>query len=356
MKKIVLSGLAMGMMLLSAVNVSAATFTTEDGVLSIETPDADSTSETQVGSWYKIADPTYWFTISDGKSTITIDHLSNGETLPQVQVADDTYAAVYQAFVSTKNEIFVVKALAADTADLQNLMEITGSIKVLKYDTKTAINTSQTANVSEFGVREINATYYSTTDGLNVRTGCSIDSPTIGSLDYNEVVTVKGAVTRNGQDYGWYQVSYGGTDAYVSAGFLSATKSGENAAESTSGSGTATGDTITVYWLNGNGETLYLHTDGSYYNADGVRYVTCDGDYVGADGTTLYTTPNALDDYMTTGDGEDDHHMLRRQEDGQEVSVGYGLGAFYDDDGTEYNWLDDGTMMDFYGHIYDVLW
>lgn len=415
MKKLLLGGLAMGVMLLSAVSVNAATFMTADGVLSIETPDPDTSSGIPVNSWFEISDPTYWFTISDGKSTITIDHLSNGEALPQVQVADDNYAAAYQAFVSTKNEVFVVKALAADTATLQTLMEITGSIKVLKFDTKTTIKSSDMANVSEFGLREINATYYSTTDDLNIRTGCATDAPIIGTLGYGEEVLVKGAVTRNGQDYGWCQISYGGTDAYVSASFLSATKGGGAAATdigkafrvwdangnvqgnlvrrsdgyyysndmqqyrsngngsytgaqvgdvlydhdpTASGSGSATGETITVYWLNGNAETLYLHGDGSYYNANGIRYVTCDGEYTGSDGTTLYPTPDALDAYVgSTGDGESDTHMLSRKEDGLQVMVGWGgSGAFYDDNGTEYSWLDDGTMMDFFGNIYDVLW
>ena len=60
---------------------------TSDGVLSIEAPSDD---------WEVMQDPNHWFAMTDGTNTITIEHLSNGENLPAVAVADDTYAAVYQ--------------------------------------------------------------------------------------------------------------------------------------------------------------------------------------------------------------------------------------------------------------------
>ena len=205
----------------AAATPAPTVFTTADGVLSIEAPS---------DKWVQTADPNYWFTMSDGKSTITVDHLSNGEELPKVQVADASYAGVFQAFVSTKNEVFVVKALASDTADLQALMQAIGTVKVLKFDTKTAIQ-KETAQVSEFGLNAFEATYYVTINELNVRAGCSTDDALLGALYYGEEVAVKGAVTRNGENYGWYKISFNGADAYVAADFLSETRPPEKQGE-----------------------------------------------------------------------------------------------------------------------------
>ena len=82
---------------------------TSDGVLSIEAPSDD---------WEVMQDANHWFAMTDGTNTITIEHLSNGESLPAVAVADDTYAAVYQAFVSTKNEVFAVKGCSPKAESL----------------------------------------------------------------------------------------------------------------------------------------------------------------------------------------------------------------------------------------------
>ena len=203
--------LAFGTVLSAATVAGAATITSTDGIMSIETPS---------DAWVQVTDPNYLFVISDGKSSIAVDHLSNGESLPAPTVADANYEAVYHAFVSTRNEVFIVKGLAAAKDDLQAIMEVIGTIKVLKYDTKTAITTTETPQVSSFGLREINQTYYSTTDDLRVRSSCSIDSTQLGTLFAGEGVVVKGAVTKDGADYGWYQIIYNGSEAYVSAQYL----------------------------------------------------------------------------------------------------------------------------------------
>lgn len=373
------------------------TITSEDGVLSIEVPDD--------GNWVETTDPNYYFVLSDGKDIITIDHLCNGESLPQVQVANNDYKGVYQAFVSTTNEVFAVKALALEKEELQSLMDILGTLKVLKYDTKKAIQKDTTAQVAEFGLRKINATYYVTTDGLNVRSGCSTDDAVVGTLSYGEAVQVNGAVTRNGEDYGWYQISYNGGTGYVSTSFLSETASAKDFTsgtkvlydkdgntvkvyEATDGAwydrsenkynqtddytfertdGTifyvnkpasstglyVTGNSFTVFWENGNAETLTPYSDGNYYSSGNIRYTFSNGLYHGSDGTTLYS--NAPDLGGGTSDDTEQHYLVR-QEDGLEVLVSAGGGAYYDEEGTEYSWLEDGTMMDFYGHIYNVRW
>ena len=55
-------------------------FTTSDGVLSIELPDEN---------WKEMADPAKWVSFSDGANLITLEHLSNGEALPDIAIADD---------------------------------------------------------------------------------------------------------------------------------------------------------------------------------------------------------------------------------------------------------------------------
>ena len=108
MKKIILILTALCMILactaapaggIAAGAVPPTVYQTADGVLSIQAPGAD---------WVALSDPNYWFAITDGDDLITVSHLSNGEALPPVTVADSEYAAVCHAYVSTENEVFVI--------------------------------------------------------------------------------------------------------------------------------------------------------------------------------------------------------------------------------------------------------
>ena len=103
---------------------------TQDGVLSILVPN---------DQWHVMTDASHWFVISDGENSITIDHLANGETLPASAVVSGDKAALFQAFLSTKNEVFVVMGSAAKQENLDLLTKMIGTVKVLKYDTKTAV-------------------------------------------------------------------------------------------------------------------------------------------------------------------------------------------------------------------------
>ena len=222
-KRMLLLSLAAGALLFSPFTACAETITSNDGVVSIETPD---------DSWALTTDPNYWFVISDGKSIITLDHLSNGESLPSVEVANEHYKAISQSFVSTLNEVFVVKGMAAEQADLESLMKAMGSIKILKYDTKTALAPAPDVKESEFGLRDINEDYYITASELMVRTDFSIDASIIGTLYRGEQVRVLGEVTKGGQDYGWCKIQYQGSTAYVSDQYLSKTDPSASAANS----------------------------------------------------------------------------------------------------------------------------
>ena len=278
--KSLLIGAALAAAVFTATFASAATFTTGDGVLSIETP-----SE----SWQQLSDPNYWFAVSDGANTITVDHLGNGESLPTVQVANANFPAVYQAFVSTQNEVFVVKGLAKSNESLQTLMETINTIKVLKFDTKKAVATPA-PQASEFALRAINATYYVISDELNVRTGCSTDNALIGVLSYGDEVNVLGMVTKNGADYGWYQIQYAGTNAYVSASFLSDKKPSGSAQSSDEGKKQETENTAGASSENYEKMTVYAE-DG---RSASIFYVTSSGLWMTDDGTIFNPMAGSL--------------------------------------------------------------
>ena len=254
-------------------NQETVVYQTEDGVLSIEAPDS---------KWQVTKDPNYWFVLSDGINTITIDHLANGEELPASVVASGETAAVFQAFVSTKNEVFVIKGSAAKQEDLPAIMKIAGTIKVLKYDTKTAVvqntNTTpateapQTAPAAQgMVVNPINETYYCTIDSLNVRSGYSTSDPAIGSLYYAEAVTVLGTVVQDGQDTGWYQISYNGTKAYASAQYLSKTK--PQASTEAPASNSSSDEYFLVYGTDGISVAIHSVGGAMYEDLEGRTYV-----------------------------------------------------------------------------------
>ena len=199
----------------TAAESTAATITSSDGVLSIEMPGDE---------WKEKEDSEYWFEITDGKNSIVIDHLGNGETLPDVKMAGEENEEVCQTFISTKNEVFIVTGLADSREALEDVIKAFGTIKILKYDTKTAVQKeTQAAQTRQSGIKEINATYYVTADVLNVRADCSADSEAIGTLNKGDAVTVIGSVTKDGADTGWYQIQYQGKNGYVSSSFLSQT-------------------------------------------------------------------------------------------------------------------------------------
>ena len=297
-------------------------FETADGVLSIEVPSVD---------WQVVEDPNYWFTLSDGDDLITLSHLSNGEALPAVEVANETYKAIYQAFASTENEVFVVKGAAAKAEDLEDIMKAIGTIRILKFDTKTALE-KETAPVSAFGLRKIGETYYVTANELNVRTGCSTDYTSIAKLNKGDQVKVLGAVTKDGQDFGWYQIDYKGTTAYVSASYLSKTKPEEPKKEEkkeekkTEPKKEESGkdepkkeepkpaeepkDWFTVYAKDGSRVNIYM-TGDLFEDADGHKYSNVRGDlYVNMDTDVQYS---ADINYWADGEPQPDQEPISEE-------------------------------------------
>lgn len=278
MKKSVLAALAVSFAAFLAIPAAAdtETFTTSDGVLSIDLPSEN---------WKQMEDPSKWVALSDGGNLLTIDHLSNGEKLPDMTVADDHYVNVYQAVFSTQNEVFIITGSVVDSEDIPEVANMIMSAKVLKYDTKTAIRKEDAPTVSEFSVVPTDKTMYVTADGLNVRTGCSTDDQIIGGFGYGASVHVTGVVQRNGADYGWSQVAYENGTGYVSSNFLSATEpapkqntsntnnSGNSGNSKTPNAGANyTGSAKSVYREDGSTLTIYECLDGYWRDKSGNAY------------------------------------------------------------------------------------
>ncbi len=378
---------------LTLLPAAAETFTASNGVISIELPSEN---------WKEIKDAKNWIALSDGGNLITINHYSNGESLPDIAVADDHYVNVYQAVYSTQNEVFIITGYALDTEKIPDICNAIISTKVLKYDTKLAVKKDSPA-AGEFTINPINRTMY-TTDGVNVRSGCSTADQIIGAFAQGASIKVIGSVQRNGKDYGWYQVEYGTGVGYVASEFLTETAPAEtntttgftgrvktiyaedgtavtvyeandgiwrdsagneynwmtnyefythdgtvytvNQLVSQSSGITPVGSPITAFWLTGASVTLTPYSDGSYYSSYNVQYWNNgNGTYSGADGTTLYAEMLPITDenvIPVTSDGSGRPSVI--------TDTGEGL---YDAEGNEYYDMGDGTYMDDYGATYD---
>lgn len=236
-------------------------FTTENGVLSIKLPAED---------WKEITDPTRWVVLSNGVDVITIDHFSNGEKLPDVNVADSHYTNVYEAIYSTQNEVFLITGFVANEDSITEVCNAIMSVKVLKYNTKQAVK-KVAVEAKQFTIREINKTYYVTSDGVNVRSGCSVSDPIIGGLNKGNAVNVRGAVQYNGADYGWYQIDFGQGTGYVAADFLSETAPAAPAAPVNDI--IYTGRVVTIYDAAGTAITVNEANDGYWYDRNGTKYL-----------------------------------------------------------------------------------
>ncbi|MBQ8306927.1 MAG: SH3 domain-containing protein [Blautia sp.] len=396
-KKTIFATLAAAAILCLAVPAAAETYTTSDGVLSIELPNE---------SWKEMQDPLKWVALSDGANLITIEHYSNGETLPAMTIADDHYVNVYQAVVSTQNEVFIITGSVVDSVKIADVCNAIVSAKVLQYDTKLAIK-KDAVNAGEFTVVPMDATMYATS-GVNVRSGCSTNDQILGAVAQGESVHVTGKVQRNGADYGWYQVSFNSGTGYINASFLS-DKAGEGSQSGKQFTGeaktiyeidgaavtvykaadgywydsqgtkydwiteyefsaengavlsvnrpqaytgnTPSGDSFTVYWGNGNADSLTPYSDGYYYSDEWVRYSAGgDGAYYGADGTTLYAQAPSY------GSNEETYHKILDQNTGAAVIISENPdGSMTDEAGNNYYFNDNGVYDDA-ENTYDVLW
>ena len=102
MKKLTIAALAAATVLTFAIPAAAETFTSANGVISIDYPNA---------SWKEMNDPSSWIVLSDGANLITIDHFANGEKLPDIVEADTHYVNTLTAAFTTQNEVFMATGL-----------------------------------------------------------------------------------------------------------------------------------------------------------------------------------------------------------------------------------------------------
>ena len=420
MKKLTIAALAAASILALAVPAAADTFTSPNGIMSMELPN---------DGWKEMADPTRWVALSDGANLITVDHFANGEKLPEMSVADNHYVNVYQAVYSTQNEVFIITGSVVDAAKIPEVCNTILSAKVLQYDTKLAVKKDEQAKVSDFSLAAMNETMYASAN-VNVRSGCSTNDQILGVLNKGASIQVKGRVQKDGKDFGWYQIDFGGKTGYVSAEFVSKTAPAADAAASKSqdasrqltgnvktiyredGSLTVTiyeatdncwydstnkkytqttdyefvaengdifminrpqdasvnapvADSFTAYWENSNTTKLTQYSDGFFYSSEGVRYTdNHDGSFSGADGTTLYDydpisgSPDDVElvDDEIGDDADTTTHKFISQETGEAVLVDEAGASFYDEEGMEYTATGEGDYVDEEGEEFDMEW
>ena len=427
MKKAMIAAMVMAAVVCTAAPVMAGTYTSPNGVLSIELPN---------DNWKEMMDPAKWVVLSDGANLITIEHYANGEKLPDMTVADSHYVNVYQAVFSTQNEVFIITGSLVDVGKIPEVCTAIMSTKVLQYDTKVAVKPqAETQASTEFTIADKNETWYVNCDGLNVRASYDTSSKLLGGVGQGEALHVTGSVQQNGKDFGWFRIDYNGGSGFVNAAFLSSSKPAGNSTSSSSGTDTtkksttgvaytgnaktvydtsgnaitiyeatngnwydntgreygwisdyefgrtsdsavfsvnkpvsssdsgiyATGNTTTVYWMNGNSTTLSEYSDGSWYSPEWVKYwSTGGGTYAGADGSVLYVDePQLTPSVETDEDGEvyvTEQHGLSSQGSGRPVYVTGSDGDYYDASGVEYHQEDDGTWVDENGDYFDQTW
>lgn len=118
----------------------AETYTTPDSVLCLELPGEE---------WKQEEEESVWVKLSNGEDEILLEHLSNGETLPELAAAGSGCEAVCQLVLSTENEVFILTGKAAKREELEEMREILQSAKILEYDTKTAVRAEESPKQEE---------------------------------------------------------------------------------------------------------------------------------------------------------------------------------------------------------------
>lgn len=249
------------------------TITTDDGVLEIVVPDS---------SWKQLNDEGSWLALSSGTDHITVEHLSNGEKLPDIAIAGDDIAEVFQVFYSTDNEVFILTGTVEDAHHTDEVRKIIESFQILQYDTKQAVKPAEPV----FDIRPIEENMYCIAEGgVHVRAGCSTDYDIIGGVNYGDEVYVNGMVTKDGQDYGWLQIQIGQTDdavGYVWGEFFDVNQPEPQPV--------VTDESMFLYDPAGGNIDIFEFTDGSWRSYDGsvIYYAQGDGSWTGSDGSFYY--------------------------------------------------------------------
>lgn len=348
LKKTMIAALAAAATLCLAVPAMAEetekknTFTTADGVLSIDLPNEN---------WAQLEDPSKWVALSDGSNLITIDHYSNGEELPEIVVADAHYVNTLTAAFTTQNEVFIATGYVIDPAVMNNINESMLSIKILKYDTKLAV--TKDAPKDEYTIVPRDTTMYvKVNDSLYVRSGYSVDSGLLGSLQNGTAVHVTGSVQKNGADTGWMQIDYNNGSGFVAGNYLTDTAPAQSSGSQSSGSQQSQdtpNETYLVY-SQGSGRPVNITgSNGVFYDGDGnVFYAVGGGNFTDNYGAYYSTTvPASAPDTSVVGlvsDGSGRPVTVMQNDDG----------TYSDEEGNIYHVQQDGSYSDDYGATYKV--
>ena len=333
----------------------AKEFTTSDSVLTIDTPD---------DSWAQIKDDATLATLTNGKDSITLEHYSNGEKLPDITVADDTYEKVCQNIISTRNEVFLITGLAANEKDFDEIQKAVQSAVINIYDTKKAVtpsdpaadtgNSSDRDSSSETNPapstdgsidESISFTGWITGANVNVRSSASTDASIISTVPYGNPVSVTGAIT-TGSQVSWYRIDLDETTGFISAQYVS------KAAPTAEQNGiTLTDEQLTLYTSDYTGAT-YINkaTDGNWYDGTGRQYVQASGDSWSrvCDGSIWTDIPQAKPDAnasrtvtVTDPDGLNEMTLYLDADSGKWHNSAWGI---YTDNGNNTFTGPDGTI------------
>ena len=332
----------------AAIPAAAETFTSDDGIISIELPSEN---------WKQIQDEEKWIALSDGSNLITLEHYSNGEKLPEITVADSHYVNTLTAAFSTQNEVFVATGFVTDSNVMNTINESLLSIKVLKYDTKTAVAKAENA---EFTIVPRDMTMYVNVgaDTLNVRSGFSVDSQLIGELQNGTAVKVTGVVQKNGADYGWYQIAFNNGSGFVASEYLTETApaagtqivyTNPGANQNTAVPDSSPVETYLVY-SQGSGRPVNITgSNGVFYDGNGEVYYAIGGGIFADNYGAYYSTtmPASAPDTDVIGlvsDGSGRPVTIMENDDG----------TYTDEDGNMYYEQEDGSFTDDWDASYQV--
>ena len=241
-----------------------------DGPRTVISPDGVLTIRMAGLLWKMIEDPDGRFVFTDGGNAVAIRHVSNGDSIPKVQIASDNYPEIYQVYYSTKNEVFIVTGYVKYVDANTTVRETIESVKLLREDSKQAV---QAAPTHEFEVRDASGTMYVNADEASVYSDYNTSSDVVVVLRKDDEVQVTGVVFCDGKDYGWSRVVYDGREGYMYTSMLTGT-----APTPVDPRGERTGAEIVIYpEKTSTGFPIYEYTNGIWYDDAARSYVTGGG-------------------------------------------------------------------------------
>lgn len=313
--------------------VATKTVTAQDGLITIELPNE---------KWYAITTQECIAEFSDGDCGIRLNVYKNGDTLPAVQVADSVHERVYEAIGSTPDYVYRLTGLVTSADDFEDILKAVHSAKIdTSKITDDMLNPS--IAVEEYTISETNYTaWVNVNDGLNIRSGSSVDAEAVGSLSRGEQVTVTGVVLRNGIENGWVRIKANGVEGFVSAQFISTSEVAKPYVPETKANATRTGESKTLYFKDASAVTIYAYTDGSWRSDNNVLYWgLTDYEWTNEYGNAVYTNKPEVSNASRTGNTITLYHANSNQV----IAYEYTDGSWKDDMGISYGgWPGNGYL------------